>query len=843
MGRLNELKTGECGYITCIISEDDRLVRRLTDMGMTAGTKVRVVKFAPLGDPMVISLRGYLLSIRKSDAAAVELSEDMYSKTRSKEEFGGLYSNEHMSGAEANEKNDKYPHSCVFGCAYCEANCKIREYHHKQGKNLRSSKNAGGASAIQKEGRLVIALAGNPNSGKTTLYNAITGGREYVGNWAGVTVEKKERRLSGAYTSGNTDALQGKELWVVDLPGIYSMSSQGMEERIACDYIIQENPALIINIVDATNMERNLYLTLQLLELGRPMLVALNMMDVIEDEGGAIDCKAISESLGIPIVPISAGQGRGLDKLIDCVHELLSKECEMVDSFQNETVVKKAFAIDGFLDKRIAHMRLRIAMIIREYAYDASIPLAWASRRLLEGDDDMAIALKLPNEIKRIVQNISANRAASANIADSLYRSITELTSRTVHRGALAGNITTSERIDRILMNKYLAIPIFLLIIGTVFFLTFGSIGAWLKGLTEKLVFDTTIPLVARVLHSALAPQWFISLVCDGILSGVGGVLTFLPEIFVLFLSLSMLEDSGYMSRIAFITDRPMRKLGLSGKSFIPLLMGFGCTVPAAMAARTTDSLRDKRSTILLLPFMSCSAKLPVYALLAGAFFGHNSVLVVLSLYIGGILLAVAMGALLSKAGSSPSNASFMLEFPRYRLPKLGDTLSRVWVRIKHFLIKAGTLILAMSVVIWVLVSFDPQLTAVGTHTENSILGRMGNSIAFVFLPIGFGNWIAVVSLLAGLIAKESIVSTLSVLVGATLTVGTAANALGGVFTPASAYSFLVFTSLYTPCVAAIATMSRELQSKRLAVFSVLFQLAVAYAAALFAYTIARLLF
>ncbi len=414
-------------------------------------------------------------------------------------------------------------------------------------------------------------------------------------------------------------------------------------------------------------------------------------------------------------------------------------------------------------------------------------------------------------------------------LADSRYRYISEVASKVLKRGKPVGEPTLSDRIDNILTNKYLALPFFVLIMGVVFTLTFGTLGAWLKELMEKLVFDVTIPAVGSALGAAAVPTWLTSLICDGILGGVGGVVTFLPEIAILFFLLSLLEDSGYMSRIAFIMDRPMRKIGLSGKSFIPLLMGFGCTVPATMAARTMENMQDKRNTILLVPFMSCSAKLPVYALIAGAFFSKGHALVVLSLYLGGIVLAAIFGLLFKKTLFKDNDAAFMMELPPYRLPKFKDTMLHVWERVKHFLIKAGTLIFAMSIVVWLLMNFSFTLAPVGEHVENSIIGTIGNAIAFLFKPLGFGNWMAVVALLTGVVAKESIVSTLSVLVGSTLTAGTAITALSSLFSPLSAYSFLVFVSLYTPCVAALATMRRELQSRKYMAFTIVFQLAVAY--------------
>ena len=856
---LDMLKIGESARIRRVDISDEILLRKLTDMGLTPGTEVRLIKFAPMGDPMELHLRGYSLSLRKSDAAAIELMDEdeekadieREEKLRERNELAGK---QLLKSVRHSDREDEKAHrraeeltsgilnvSCSSGgCASCHKDCVRAVFKTKENSE---------PDEIDESNRPIrLALVGNPNCGKTTLFNAMTGEREYVGNWAGVTVEKKEGKVKSLDTGGrlNTD---GHEMVLVDLPGIYSLSPFGMEERIARKYILTEKPDAIINIIDATNLERNLYLTVQLLELERPMVIALNMMDEVEKNGDRIDCEALSKELGIPVVPISARTGKGLGDLVSETRNVSAQillhtaHAELHEGFHLEP--------DHLYDDYTHGMHHRIGELVEEYAHAAALPVHWVSIKLLEGDKPVLDALKLPESVQAEIKAISDEYAkasghsfssAASMLADNRYRYISEVSSKVLKRRNPLGTPTLSDKIDRVLTNKYLALPFFILIMAVVFTLTFSTVGAWLKGLMESLIFDIVIPAVDSALAYASVPSWLSSLICGGILSGVGGVLTFLPEIAILFLLLSLLEDSGYMSRIAFIMDKPMRKLGLSGKSFIPLLMGFGCTVPAAMAARTMENMKDKRNTILLIPFMSCSAKLPVYALIAGAFFGKGQIWVVLSLYLGGIILAALFGLLFKKTLFRGNDAAFMMELPPYRLPKFKDTMLHVWERVKHFLLKAGTLILIMSVVVWLLMNFSFTLRPVGDDIQSSILGTLGTAIAVIFKPLGFGKWEAVVALLGGVVAKESIVSTLSVLVGTNLTAGSAAAALSGLFTPLAAYSFLVFASLYTPCVAALGTMRQELQSRKYMLFAVVFQLLVAYLAAFLVYSIGLLI-
>lgn len=857
--RLDALKIGESGKIRRVDTRDERLLRKLTDMGLTPGTEVKLIKYAPMGDPMELHLRGYSLSLRRGDASAIELMNDDEARAEGirREAVRMNYEEEGrriLAETEHSDREDELVHrraermtedilnvSCARGgCANCHKNCAHAVF--------RTKPNAVPDEIDESQRPIKLALVGNPNCGKTTLFNAMTGEREYVGNWAGVTVEKKEGKVKSLDSGKGGLNTDGHEMILVDLPGIYSLSPFGMEERVARQYILTEKPDAIINIVDATNLERNLYLTVQLLELERPMVIALNMMDEVERNGDSIDCEALSKELGIPVVPISARTGKGLDSLVSQTRRVSAQillhtaHAQLHEGFNLEP--------DHLYDDYTHGMHHRIGDLVESYAEKAALPVHWVSIKLLEGDGPVASALSLPDDVLAKVNALSDEYAkasgysfadSAAMLADNRYRYIAEVSKKVLKRAAPLGTPTLSDKIDRVLTNKYLALPFFVLIMGVVFTLTFGTLGAWLKGLMEELVFDITIPAVSSALAAASVPSWLTSCICDGILAGVGGVVTFLPEIAILFFLLSLLEDSGYMSRIAFIMDKPMRKIGLSGKSFIPLLMGFGCTVPATMAARTMENMQDKRNTILLVPFMSCSAKLPVYALIAGAFFSKGHALVVLSLYLGGIVLAALFGLIFKKTLFKDNNAAFMMELPPYRLPKLKDTMLHVWERVKHFLVKAGTLIFAMSIVVWLLMNFSFTLAPVGEHVENSIIGVIGNAIAGIFKPLGFGNWMAVVALLTGVVAKESIVSTLSVLVGANLTTGSAAAALSGLFSPLTAYTFLVFISLYTPCIAALATMRRELQSRKYMLFSIAFQLIVAYLAAFLVHTIGSL--
>lgn len=835
--RLSELKCGEKGHVYAVTSGDRRMRRHIVDMGITPGTEIKLIKLAPMGDPVEIELRGYTMSLRKADADSVVLmnAEDHKKWHRDMERAIEL---REKAAAEARSKgSDKRDADIVEHARAAELTEFILE------KSFCSTKNGGYCpkEVFEDDKPVRLALAGNPNCGKTTLFNAMTGSKEYVGNWPGVTVEKKEGKIKQKPCKESVDGLctMGHDMTVVDLPGIYSLSPYSMEEIVARNYIINEDPDAIINIVDATNLERNLYLTIQLLELEKPMILALNMMDEVEKQGDSIDCKELSMELGIPVVPISARTGEGIDELVTGLQNLIAAA---------HTQLHEGFLIepDDVYDDFTHEEHHKIGAIIAGYAEKAKLPLHWSEIKLLEADERVKESLKLSEEDAKRVDAV-VREYASANpmgdseslVADSRYRYIERVAKKAYHRGNKAGSVERSARIDAILTHKALAIPLFLIIMGVIFLLTFSTVGAWLSDVAGGLIDDTIAPFVRNALVSAGAMDWFISLVCDGIIKGVGGVLTFLPQIALLFLCLSLLEDSGYMSRIAFIMDKPMRRFGLSGKSFIPLLMGFGCTVPAAMGARTMDNDRDRRMTILLLPFMSCSAKLPVYGLIAGAFFTKHRGLIILSLYAMGVALGILSGLMLRKSAFDKGEAPFVIELPPYRLPSARNVATHVWERVSHFLEKAGTIIFAMSVVLWFLQSFDFSLNFISDPSV-SILGKTGSVIAPVFKPLGFGSWQASVALLSGVVAKEAVVSSLSMFASFSASAGgeVVREALSGIFTPASAYSFLVFVLLYTPCMAAVATIRREMHSRKWTAFAVAYQIAIAYVMSLLAYNI-----
>ncbi len=839
---LAELEIGGRAYVRRLTAEEPALRRRLFDMGITPGTAITVKKRAPMGDPLELDVRGYALSLRLEDAKKIELMTEKEAEEalREKKDAVERFMREGKSLLEASvdtDIEDSNAHAraakltelmlnSADGCAVCGkkgrgCDCKKDEFPDKPVK---------------------LALAGNPNCGKTTLFNAMTGAREYVGNFPGVTVEKKEGRIKTSKTGGGLCTM-GHEMTLVDLPGIYSLSPYTMEEIVARQFIVDEKPDAIINIIDGTNLERNLYLTVQLLELERPMIIALNMMDEVEKNGDSIDVKRLSFELGIPVIPISARTGQGVSELVTQAQRLITAvHTQFHEGFRLEP--------DHLYDDYTHSIHHRLDDVIEDFAAKADLPTHWAAMKLLEGDAPVEKRLGLTDEALEKVHAIvkeygdAAPNPYTDNIAllaDSRYRYIDGLTASCCTRKREAGKPGFSDRIDRVLTNKFLAIPIFLGIMALIFVLTFGTVGKWMQQGMEWLIFDTAVPAIDSALEYAGAPAWFVSLVCDGVMSGVGGVLSFLPQIAVLFLCLSLLEDSGYMSRIAFMMDKPMRRFGLSGKSFIPLLMGFGCSVPAIMGTRTMENMKDKRNTILLIPFMSCSAKLPVYGLIASAFFGSYAALVIIGLYIFGILLGIVSGLLFNKTLFKGNDAAFMIELPPYRLPKFKDTMLHVWERVKHFILKAGTLIFAMSVVIWFLMRFSFRFQLLTEEqVGESIIGVIGGFIAPIFKPLGFGTWMAAVALLTGVVAKESVVSTLSILYGFAMGSGKEAFTAmtGGGFTPRAALSFLVFVLLYVPCVGATATLSKEIGSKRWTAFSIAYQLVIAYLAALAVYLV-----
>lgn len=670
----------------------------------------------------------------------------------------------------------------------------------------------------QQMGRTTIAIMGNPNSGKTTLFNKLTGSNQHVGNWPGVTVDRKTGQIHHA----------GQTVDVVDLPGIYSLSPYTQEEIIAREFVLSDELDGILNIVDAANIERNLYLTMQLIALGLPMVIALNFIDDCRAQGIRIDCDAMSEALGVRVIPISARRGENMGALLDAVTGEMKPPARQ----------------PGYLHGVGAAIR-RVSELLEPLPLrKASLP--FYACKLLEGDSHVYQSVALPDKIRHEISHIGLGLCSHQNstdnqmiMADALYDFIETVVKKCYIRPQNPP-LTTTERIDRIVMNKWLALPIFALIMCVMFLTTFGAPGSFLMDALDGLIQGHLSPFVELALVSAGASDWVIGLVCDGVIGGVGGVVSFLPQIVILFFFLSVLEDTGYLARIAFIMDTLLRKIGLSGKSFVPMLMGFGCTTPAVMAARTMENEKDRRMTIMLTPFMSCGAKLPVYALFAGAFFPDHAGLVTISLYVLGIFMAIVAGFLLKKTVFRGVSSGFVLELPTYRLPTFKGTVRNMWTRAKDFLTKAGTIIFLMSVLIWLLQNFTPSLSVAG-NSADSILGQFGQAIAPVFAPLGFGAWEAAVSLLTGLIAKEAVVSTLSVLFGAGGDSAMLSGILAGAFTPLAGYCFLVFTLLYMPCMSAFATIKREMGGWRWAFGSAAFQIVLAWLTAFIIHTIGSL--
>lgn len=668
---------------------------------------------------------------------------------------------------------------------------------------------------------MIFALVGNQNCGKTTLFNALSGSNQHVGNFPGVTVDQKTGRIRDT-----------KDCSVVDLPGIYSMRPYSGEEIITRDFILKEKPDGIINIVDATNIERNLYLTLQLLELHVPMVLALNMMDEVRGNGGTIDIKGMSKQLGIPVIPISAAKNEGISELID----------NAVSVAKHRTYP----TVIDFCPSSAVHRCIHaVSHLIEDHAQRLGVPARFVATKLIEGDASLAEELELNgNELEMIEHSVLEMERESgldrnAALADMRYAFIEGVCSKTVIKCRESKEHIRSVKIDNILTNKYLALPLFLGIMLLIFWLTFGVIGSFLSDLLSS-----GIDLLTGLIDSGLSAYGINpvvhSLVIDGAFSGVGSVLSFLPIIVTLFFFLSILEDTGYMARVAFVMDKLLRKLGLSGRSFVPMLVGFGCSVPAVMSARTLSSERDRKMTIFLIPFMSCSAKIPIYAIFTAAFFSKNQALVMIGLYVSGIALAVVMSLLLKTTAFRGNPVPFVMELPNYRLPSLRSVILLMWDKARDFLQRAFTVIFVATLVIWFLRTFDIRLNAV-TDSSKSLLAIIGRVIAPVFAPLGFGDWRAATSLITGFTAKEAVVSTMSVLMGTNAS--DLKNALGTLFTPLTALSFLVFTLLYTPCVAAVTTIRRELGSRLMTAGVIVMQCVIAWIAAFAVYQSGRLFF
>ena len=667
---------------------------------------------------------------------------------------------------------------------------------------------------------MIFALIGNQNCGKTTLFNQLTGANQHVGNFPGVTVDQKVGEIK-----------EHKNCSVVDLPGIYSLRPYTSEEIVTRDFLINEKPDAIINIVDATNIERNLYLTLQLLEMQIPMVLALNMMDEVRNNGGSIDVMGMSEKLGIPVVPISAVKAEGISELVEKVIRTAEK--------------KKYPKITDFCEKGPVHRCIHaLSHQVEDHAQNLGISPRFAATKVVENDVEIIKKLNFSrNEFEMMQHSIEEMEAdhkmdRNAALADMRYTFIEKVCKDTVKHPKESKEHKRSEKIDKVLTNKYLAIPMFLAILMLIFYLTFGLIGAWLSDLLSLGIEQITDICDKGLTAYGINPVVH-SLIIDGVFAGVGSVLSFLPVIVVLFFFLSILEDSGYMARIAFVMDKLLRKIGLSGRSFVPMLIGFGCTVPAVMATRTLSSDRDRKMTIMLTPFISCSAKIPVYSVFAMAFFKDHAALVMMALYVTGIVVSILVALILKGTVFSGKPVPFVMELPNYRLPSVKSVLQLMWDKAKDFLQRAFTIIFVATIIIWFLQTFDTRLNVV-MDSANSLLAVLGRWVAPIFTPLGFGDWRISTSLITGFTAKEAVVSTMSVLCGTSMS--NLPQTLGSFFTPLSAVSFLVFTLLYTPCVAAIAAIRREMDSALQAVGIVIMQCVIAWLVAFGVYRIGSLL-
>ena len=779
--KLDELEIGKDAIIASVASDDVALHQHILDMGLTPGTEVTMMKYAPMGDPMEIRLRGYELTLRRDTAARIELVDvhDTDTVARHAPQTGSIA---HPALGEG--------------------------YHPRRTKK-----------AVPEGSPITFALAGNQNCGKTTLFNCLTGSNQHVGNFPGVTVDRKDGQIRNH-----------PEATVTDLPGIYSLSPYTGEEVVSRQFILESQPDAVIDIIDATNIERNLYLTLQLMELDRPMVIALNMMDEVTANGGTIDVNLLERELGVPVVPISAAKNEGIGELVEhAMHIARYGERPGRIDFCSSA----ADSPDHGALHRCIH---GIANLIEDHAKVAAIPLRFAATKLVEGDALVIKALNLDqNELDAIEHIICQMEEESGSdrlcaLADMRFTFIEDVCATCVVKPHESREHKRSVAIDRVLTGRFTAIPMFILIMGLVFWLTFGVIGAALQGLLEQLV-SMVIGAADAGLTAFGTNPVVRSLVVDGVLTGVGSVLSFLPIIVVLFLLLSILEDSGYMARVAFVMDKILRRFGLSGRSFVPMLVGFGCSVPAIMSTRTLPSDHDRKMTVMLTPFMSCSAKLPVYGLLCAAFFPQATVPAMVSLYILGILVGMLVAVILNHTTFKGEPVPFIMELPNYRMPSAKTTLLLAWDKAKGFITKAFTIIFAASVVIWFLQTFDIRFNVV-TDQSQSMLAGLGGLIAPVFAPLGFGDWRTSTALVCGLVAKESVISTLTVLLGST-----SAAALSGMFTAPIAYVFLVFVLLYPPCVAAISTVRSELGGRyAVAVFAL--QVTVAWIIAFVVHTV-----
>ena len=792
--KLNELEIGKKAKIISV-SGEGQLRHHILDMGLIPGTVVTLVKYAPMGDPMELLVRGYELTLRVDDAKLIGI--EPVSNAEKNTDSKNKSENNNLDKA-GKEKNSKKSGSVIEHPGLGEGG----RYHVKEHEN-----------PLPDTELLTFGLLGNQNCGKTTLFNQVTGSNQHVGNFPGVTVDRKSGMLR-----------ENKNTEITDLPGIYSLSPYSNEEIVTREFVLNERPKGIINIVDATNIERNLYLTMQLMELDIPMVLALNMMDEMTGNGGTVYINKMESLLGIPVVPISAAKNEGVDELVaHAIH---------VAKFQ-ESPGRQDFCEDGPVHRCIHG----VIHLIEDHAKRAGIPVRFAATKLIEGDEIILDMLNLSENEKEMLEHIIVQLEeeegldAQAQIARMRYDFIEKLVRETVKKPQESREHLRSEKIDKILTGKYTAIPSFVLIMSAVFFLTFNVIGAFFQGILENAI-ELFIESFDKLLAGLSVNDTIRSLVVDGVLTGVGNILSFLPIIVILFFFLSLLEDTGYMARVAFVMDKLLRKIGLSGRSIVPLLIGFGCSVPGVMASRTLPSERDRKMTILLTPFMSCSAKLPIYAFFTAAFFKDNGGLVMILLYFIGIAVGILVALILKSVYFKGEAVPFVMELPNYRLPGMKNVVMLLWDKAKDFLQRAFTVIFLASIVIWFLQRFNFTLNMV-TDSKDSILAEIAGIIAPVFSPMGYGDWRVCTALVTGFIAKESVVSTLFVLYGTK-------EAVLGAMSMASAFSLLVFCLLYTPCVATIAVVKRELGAKWASVV-VLGQCIIAWIVAYAAYLLMQL--
>ena len=779
---MDKLKPKQSAFITRV-GGDGALRHHLLDMGLTPGTEITLQKIAPMGDPIQIEVRGYELTLRLDEAKKIEIE------------------NIHERKVVADSKPQRHksiPHPRVGELG--EAN----DYHiHDESK------------ALPKDSKLTFALAGNQNCGKTTLFNQLTGANQHVGNFPGVTVDRKDGTIKNH-----------PEATVTDLPGIYSLSPYSSEEIVTRDFLIKDKPSGIINIVDASNLERNLCLTMQLMELGILMVLALNMMDEVRENGGSIRVNELEQILGIPVIPISAVKNEGIDELVShALHVARFMEKPGRIDFCTDSVDKKdpVGAVHRCIHA-VVHM-------IEPEAKQSGLPLRFAATKLIENDVPIEKLLNLTDDKKQAFEHIvsvmedETGLDREAAISNMRFSFIEKMCQKTVVRPHESKEHKRSMKIDRLLTGRYTAIPCFIAIMALIFVMTFNLVGAWLSDLMSLGV-DSVISLIDNALTAVQINPVVHSLVVDGICNGVGSVISFLPTIVTLFFFLSILEDTGYIARVAFVLDKLLRKIGLSGRSFVPMLIGFGCSVPAIMSTRTLSSERDRKMTILLTPFMSCSAKLPIYSLIISVFFPRQyQALVMVGLYIFGIICAIIYALILKSTKFKGEPVPFVMELPNYRLPSAKSVVHLIWEKAKGFIEKAFTIIFVASIIIWFLQTFDARFN-VAESPEQSLLAMIGSLVAPIFAPLGFGDWRVSTALITGFTAKESVVSTLTVLMGGD------AELVSTLFTPFTAAVFLVFTLLYTPCVAAIATVKREMGGTKAAVATVIIQCAIAWCVA-----------